>query len=127
MSWMSLTAAALGALSLLVLLRRLGNGTAEPLSAAVCVFLLGGSVALFSPTVLSLRSMLSGTAVAGYLTPVFKGMGTVMITQTAADVCRDCGESAVASGVETVGRAELLAICLPLIKEICAAAVSLSA
>ena len=40
------------------------------------------------------------------------------MTQYVADICRESGESAAASGVETVGKLEILLLSLPLIDEI---------
>ena len=46
---------------------------------------------------------------------VVKALGVCLVTQLAADVCRDAGQSTVASRVELGGRAAVLVMLLPLL------------
>lgn len=52
------------------------------------------------------------------LTIVFKTIGISIITKLSADVCRDAGQSSVASGVELAGAFSALYISLPLFKTV---------
>lgn len=52
------------------------------------------------------------------LTIVFKAIGISIITKLSADVCRDAGQSSVASGVELAGAFSALYISLPLFKTV---------
>ena len=38
--------------------------------------------------------------------------------QFSAELCRDAGESAIASKLELVGKAEIILLCLPLLREL---------
>lgn len=49
-----------------------------------------------------------------YLTILFKSLGICYITQFACDICRDSGESALASQAELAGKLSLLILALPL-------------
>lgn len=49
---------------------------------------------------------------------VLKALGIVYLTTAAADLCRSLGEGTIASSVETAGRAELLLLCIPLLREL---------
>ena len=49
-----------------------------------------------------------------YFAILCKAVGISYLTQIGADVCRDCGESAVASSVELCGRVSLVGLALPL-------------
>lgn len=49
-----------------------------------------------------------------YLTILFKALGICYITQFACDICRDSGESALASQAELAGKLSLLILALPL-------------
>lgn len=49
-----------------------------------------------------------------YVTILFKALGICWLTQFAADICRDCGETAIASGAEIFGKIQLMIISLPL-------------
>ena len=57
-----------------------------------------------------------------YVETILKGLGIVILTQISADICRDSGESTLAGHIETVGKLELLLLCIPLIGEILATA-----
>ena len=49
-----------------------------------------------------------------YFDVLVKGAGICILTKTAADCCRDCNESALASAAETAGRVALVVIAFPL-------------
>ena len=49
---------------------------------------------------------------------ILKIFGISLIVETTSDICRDSGESSIASKVELIGKAEILVLTIPLIKEI---------
>ena len=49
---------------------------------------------------------------------VFRLTGIAFISQTAADICRDCGESSMAGRIETGGRLAVLIVALPLFSDV---------
>ncbi len=53
---------------------------------------------------------------------VLRALGIAWLTSAAAELCRASGESSVAGWIETAGRVELIALSLPLLKELLAAA-----
>lgn len=53
-----------------------------------------------------------------YLKIIFKSLGICYMTQFSADICRDCGENAVASAVEVFGKIQLIIISLPLFESL---------
>ena len=46
---------------------------------------------------------------------LFRALGIATLTHITAELCRDCGESTLAGGVEMLGKLEILTLCLPLI------------
>jgi stage III sporulation protein AD len=52
------------------------------------------------------------------LTVVIKTVGISIVTKLSADVCRDAGQSSVASGIELAGAFAALYISLPLFKTV---------
>lgn len=126
MEWLKWCSAAVGAVTLLALLRQFRSETATPVSMTVCVLLIGGSAALLAPTISTLAGLMEQSGMGGYTSVLLRGMGISVVVRTAADICRDCGESAIAAKVELVGRAELLALALPLIKTLSETALSLT-
>ena len=68
-----------------------------------------------------LRSTMELTGLTGdYAAVLFKAVGICLLTQLAGDVCRDSGESSIASKIELAGRAAILLIAMPLIQEVLA-------
>lgn len=79
-----------------------------------CIFLLSSIEPLL--TFFSDLSTRAGTS--QYLETILKGLGIVILTQIASDICKDSGEGTLAGHIETVGKLELLLLCVPLIGEI---------
>ncbi len=73
---------------------------------------------LAEPIVSYLQSVSATSAIAPYAPMLFKALAIAYITQYAAELCRESGESGAASGVELVGRIEILLLSLPLVGEI---------
>ena len=78
------------------------------------------------PSFSALQTLLSGAGLpTAYTQVLFKALGICLITQLAADTCRDAGETALASKAEFVGKVMLLILSLPLFEEITGLALSL--
>lgn len=52
------------------------------------------------------------------LTVVLKTVGIAILTKLSADICRDAGQSSVASGLELTGAAASLYVALPLMRTV---------
>lgn len=55
-----------------------------------------------------------------YINLIFKGTAISFITRLTSDICKDCGNSALASTAELWGRCSLTFLSLPLLKTITA-------
>lgn len=53
-----------------------------------------------------------------YFKIALKVLGICYLSQTGSDICRDCGESALAAQVELIGRIATVSVALPVIKEL---------
>lgn len=101
-----------------VILKILQSESAE--IKTVCAILAASLVAVrFLDRFDSIETALSGffdeTALDGeYLRIIFKSLGICYVTQLGCDCCRDCGENALATQLELVGKAALLITALPL-------------
>ena len=71
-----------------------------------------------SPLLAYIRELSSLPAVSEYAEILFKAMGIAILSDVCAGFCRECGETGIATGVELVGKVELLLLCLPLIGQI---------
>ena len=60
-----------------------------------------------------------------YIQILFKALGICFLTQFASDVCKDAGETALSSKIETAGKLMILIISLPLFERITSIALDL--
>lgn len=84
------------------------------LRLAFCLLFGIWALAALRPMVEQLRSWMDDvtTLETGVL---FHALGIAFLTHITAELCRDCGENTLAGGVETLGKLEILVLCLPLI------------
>lgn len=90
-----------------------------PLVRIGSIVLFGSLFIASAKPVLSLINVLgNGAGASEYTEAILKGLGIVILTQICSDICRDSGEGTLAGHVETVGKLELLLLCIPFIQEI---------
>ena len=90
-------------------------------TAAVTLLLMAMVLEQLSPVLEQLRSTMELTGLTGdYAAILFKAVGICLLIQLAGDVCRDSGESSIASKIELAGRAAILLTAMPLIQEVLA-------
>ena len=109
---------ALVALLASLLLRRMR----EEISACVRI---GAVLLIFFAVLGSIRQVLDaatafmGSAtLGGYAEPMIRAIGLAFLCRICADICRDCGESGLAGGIESAGKAGILLLCLPLVQRL---------
>lgn len=97
------------------LLRRHAPEQAVLLSIAVsCAVTLWTGTAL-SPILQQIDTLLAASGLtASEITVISKATGICCITQLAGDICKDSGESALATAVTLAGKVALLILALPL-------------
>lgn len=112
-----LAAAGLVGSTVALLLKRRTPELSLPLAAAVCGFGLFAALGLLDPVLRLVREAvaLSGLSEA-YFLPVLKCVGIGLVTRTAADLCRDAGQGAMAGMLETGGAVAALCASLPLLE-----------
>lgn len=60
-----------------------------------------------------------------HMTSIFSGLGIAILSQICADICRESGETSLATQVELAGKLEILLLCIPLMEKILMTARSL--
>ena len=104
----------------LLILRAYKPEWAPLLRVAVMVVALGLTLSLVA-TVLGYVTELA-TAAGGLNGEewqiLLKAMGVAFLTETAASVCRDSGETGLSTWVETAGRLEILLLSFPLLRTV---------
>ena len=85
--------------------------------ACIAVFL--ESVSYLTDIIDTLSGMVSGLEeTSAYLKIMFKVPGIALITQIISDLCRDCGESALAGQTEVAAKIFIVALILPLLQAV---------
>ncbi len=84
---------------------------------AASVFILLLVVSAMGDLINAVRELVNGSGIdTEYLTLLLKALGVAVLTQLAADACRDSGETALSNKVELAGKVTILMLCLPLVK-----------
>ena len=101
----------------LVIIRSLKGEMAVSISLCISILLAGLSLAVCVPILDFINNLVKPSS-KSYITLLLKAVGVSLVASTASDVCRDCGETAIASKVELLGKCEILLLSLPLLEEI---------
>ena len=117
--WFKICGGALLCAVAIVLLRSV-KSELLPLQWTGTMVLCGASLLLWQPVLVWLGELCSTAGVGDEATLLLKGLGVAVLTQLCAELCRQSGESALANGVEMAGRAEILLLCLPMLKDLVA-------
>ena len=115
--------------SLLCLLLRQYRPEFALVTTVLCsIFLFLITIKQISPVFSSLSRLVGqSSASTVYLKTMMKSFGVCYLAQLAADVCRDAGQTAIASKIELAGRVTVLILAMPMFFEILEIAVSMIA
>lgn len=101
-----------------VIIKKFGDSASVLVPAAAAVCLTATAVIEFSPVGEYLKTLDGGGELSKYVSYVIKGAGIAVLGECASDICRDCGESSIAGGVELCTKAAIMTVSLPLISEL---------
>ena len=118
MTLVKLLALALLTAVLALLLRESGAKLAALVSLTGGLALLFYALSRYAAPIASLREMAENAGLAESFSAVLRMLAVGCLTRLASDLCRDMREATLASRVEFCGRAELLLLCLPSLKEL---------
>jgi stage III sporulation protein AD len=120
MEWARIGGVATVGLTALLILRAYKPEWAPFLRMAVTVVALGLTVGLASAVLTYITDLATATGASegeGW-SLLLKALGVAFLTETAASVCRDSGETGLATWVETAGKLEILLLSFPLIRTV---------
>lgn len=106
-------------------LRKIKDEYAFFVSVFLCMTLTVSALGFLVPVINYLNTLEANIGDYGIFTIMFKACGIAVVTTLAASLCRDCGESALASRVELCGKSIVLAMSLPLLKQVLDNAISI--
>ena len=102
---------------LTLIIKRTNPEISFVLAFAVCILIAGLAMKAMSSVLEVLElAQLGGTLSSAYTAPVIKCVGIGICAKLGSDLCRDSGQSAVASTVELCGASCALYVALPLVK-----------
>lgn len=102
---------------LAVLLRQYNREQAMFAAVAACTAVVGGALLMAGPILTEISDIFTAAGISDdYISLVFKAVAVCFITQITADICRDSGETAIASAAELWGRAALVFMSLPVMR-----------
>jgi stage III sporulation protein AD len=90
----------------------LSGGVATAVRLCGLALVLGGALGLMGEIVRQTSVLGEGEA-GEYVSLMLKGLGIVTVGRVSADVCRECGQTGVASAVETASRLAVLVLAMP--------------
>lgn len=76
------------------------------------------SLAVISPLLKYITELSSGTSLSEYFPILIKALGIAMAIQITSDICKDAGENSLAERIAVFGRAEILILTIPIIKNL---------
>jgi stage III sporulation protein AD len=117
MSFIAVCGLVLAVMLFLLLIRQFRPELAPPLNLCLTLFLTLSAIAAMIPLLTYLKELEMGKFNV-YLPYLMKSMGISLLSTTAADLCRDSGESSIANKLELLGKCEIVLLSLPLLKEL---------
>lgn len=114
---------ALAALITLLALRGMASGFSVLLKVGAALLIFGMVLPELASGVDSVRSLVLGfvdenSFVGTSISVMVKALGIALVGRICADVCKECGESGLAQGVETASGVVIFSLSLPILFEI---------
>ena len=106
----------------IIVVGQLSGGYAAALRIGGVVILFGVFLLILEDSADEMKKLLTGAeegeGVVGSVSTMLKALGIALLSRFCADICRDCGESTLASALESVGRIAIFALSVPIMLEI---------
>ena len=118
MSLFSISSFAVVSAILVIVVKQLKSEIALPISVCVTVLLSGVCVSLIEPISEYINDISDSADYGPYVKVMMKSLGIALVSSGSADICKDCGESAIAAKVELVGKCAIMLTALPLIRSL---------
>lgn len=99
----------------IAVIRQLRPELASIAAAVAGVLICAYVVETVAPLISFIKGIASEHGVESYFTLMLKALAISFCCKTASEICRDCGESGLASRVELAGKAGIVLISLPII------------
>ena len=99
-------------------LRGIKNDFSVFAGAAAGLVLLGFAVSALYPIMEYVQKITQDSEFSLYIETILKALGISVIAESAADICRDFGESAIGARVELAAKSLIMLLALPVIESL---------
>lgn len=93
-----------------------------PVSVVSTVVIFGAALTMMTPIADYVGEISAAGGFNTFFSAIMKALGIGLVADTAASHCREVGQASLASKVEFAAKILILSLALPIVKEICAAA-----
>lgn len=101
-----------------LIMRAAKSELAMPVGVITGIIIIASAISSMYPIVAFAEELSRENSYSLYFSTVLKALGIGIAAQTAADICRDSGEGAVASKLEFAAKVGILLLGLPVVREI---------
>ena len=101
-----------------VLVKRVKADFGAFVSIIAAVVIFGAAVSAVAPLTSYVRELAETSGFGIYAETIIKSLAVTLLAQTTGDICRDCGENAVAGKIEFAAKCAIMLLSLPVIKNI---------
>ena len=101
-----------------VVIKSCQSGFVIPTRLVGIIILYSFLAVLISPIITYVSSLMGMAISISHIELMVKAISLAYITQITCDICKECGENTLASGIDTIGKFEILVLALPLVDEI---------
>lgn len=101
-----------------LIMRAAKSELAMPVGMITGIIIIASAISSMYPIVAFAEELSQENSYSLYFSTVLKALGIGIAAQTAADICRDSGEGAVASKLEFAAKVGILLLGLPVVREI---------
>lgn len=101
-----------------IILKQMGTSFSPMVIAAAGVIMLAYIAIQIIPVLEYVKTLSYQSGMSEYFAVAVKALGIALVCQMASEICRDCGETAVGGRIELAGKAAIIIISLPVLKNL---------
>lgn len=118
MSLLQICALAFVSATAVILLKNIKDEFTLPIKLIGGVLILSAVIGMAAPLLEFAGRVAESYGASEWSPLLLKALAIALLTEISASICRECGEGALASGVELCGKVEIMLLSLPLISKI---------
>lgn len=101
-----------------VVLRHFSQTITPFVGLTASLLISGSAIIALGPVIDFIKSLDGGQNYEVYYEIMLKGLGIAILSESASDICRDCGELSLATKVELASKIAMLLLSIPLLEAI---------